>query len=144
MNLLTQNSKMKKTSLKVGRQFITTPLVSSGIAGKSSEAIINDSFEAYTLTNNDIADTTIVAAYVNQYQQKTDGSGNIGEFAKFQDGASSLFVKNTSLKDTTIQVQYLSEKGETSATNRGALIKVFTNIDNAITWLKFNVENKRK
>jgi len=34
--------------------------------------------------------------------------------------------------------------GETSATNRGALIKVFTKIDNATTWLKFNVENKRK
>ncbi|WP_324172155.1 hypothetical protein [Sulfurimonas sp.] len=112
---------LSNTSLKVGRQFITTPLVSSALPGKSSEALIKDSFQAYVLTNTDIPDTTIVAAYVTQYQQISDGEGNIGDFKEFQDGAGSIFVKNNSIKDTTLQVQYLTEKGKTSAQDKNVL-----------------------
>ncbi|MGB3749976.1 MAG: hypothetical protein WA945_00250 [Arcobacteraceae bacterium] len=109
---------LSNTSLKIGRQYINTPLISSGIDGKSSESILKDSFEAYVLTNTDIPDTTIVAAYINKYQSQTDGLGNVGEFEKFQDGAASIFIKNESIHDTTLQVQYLKENGITSATDK--------------------------
>lgn len=109
---------ISNTSLKVGRQYINTPLVSSGIDGKSSESILRDSFEAYVLTNSDLPDTTIVAAYINKYQSQTDGSGDVGSFENFQDGAASILVKNNSIENTTLQVQYLSENGKISSQDK--------------------------
>lgn len=58
--------KLLNTSLKAGRPYIYTPLVSTAIDGKSSESLLKDSFEAYLLTNSDIPDTTIVAGYVDK------------------------------------------------------------------------------
>lgn len=109
-----------KTNLKAGRQFIFTPLLSSAIDGKSSESIIKDSFEAYVLTNTDIPNTTLVAGYVDKYQGKTDGARDVSKFNAFQDGAYTIYAKNTSVKDLTLQVQYLDESGLTSATDKNA------------------------
>lgn len=112
---------LSNSSLKVGRQFITTPLVSSGIEGKSSEAIIKDSFEAYVFKNSDIPDTTIVAGYVTKWQAQSDGLGNVGEFNKFQDGAYTIYAQNKSIENLTLTAQYLDESGITSATDKDAL-----------------------
>ncbi|PLY05222.1 MAG: hypothetical protein C0625_14430 [Arcobacter sp.] len=109
---------LANTSLKAGRQFIHTPLVSSGIDGKSSEAIIKDSFEAYLLTNTDIPDTTFVAGYVNKFQPQTDSAGKPGKFDKFQDDVYTIYVKNNSIKNLTLQAQYLDEQGIQSNTDR--------------------------
>ena len=98
--------KLSNTSVKVGRQFLNTPLVSSAIDGKSSESLVKDSFEAYVLTNTDIPDTVLVAGYVDKYQAKAT-AGNIGSFEQFQDGAYTFYVKNNSIKDLTLQAQYL-------------------------------------
>jgi len=111
----------KNTSVKAGRQFITTPLVSSGLEGKSSEAIIRDSFEAYTLTNTDIPNTTVVLGYVDKFQAQSDGSGNVGKFNSFQDGAYTIYAKNTSIENLTLQAQYLDVSGTTAATDKDAL-----------------------
>lgn len=113
--------KNSNTSLKAGRQFITTPLVSSGVEGKSSEAIIKDSFEAYVLTNTDLPNTTIVAGYVTKWQAQSDGFGNVGTFNKFQDGAYTIYAQNKSLENLTLTAQYLKENGVSSANDKDAL-----------------------
>lgn len=112
---------ISNTSLKAGRQFITTPLVSSGLEGKSSEAIIKDSFEAYVLTNTDIPNTTLVAGYVTKFQGQSDGSGNPGKFNKFQDGAYTIYAQNKSIENLTLTAQYLDENGVTSAQDKDVL-----------------------
>lgn len=112
---------ISNTNLKIGRQYIYTPLVSTGIDGKSSESILKDSYEAYILTNTDIPNTTLVAGYVAKYQGKTDGAGDTSDFNKFQDGAYTIYVKNNSIKDLTLQAQYLDENGVTSATDKNVL-----------------------
>lgn len=66
---------MDKTALKVGRQFIATPL----IAG-SPNRIITQSFEGATLTNTNLPQTMIFAGYVNKYQNRTDMAGNVADF----------------------------------------------------------------
>ncbi len=111
---------LSKTNLKIGRQFIFTPLLSSSIDGKSSESIIKDSFEAYILSNTDIPNTTLVAGYVDKYQGKTNGDRDVSKFNDFQDGAYTLYVKNTSIKNLTLQAQYLDEDGVTNATDKNA------------------------
>ncbi len=112
---------ISNTSLKVGRQYIYTPLISTALDGKSSESILKDSFEAYVLTNTDIPNTTLVAGYINKYQAKTNGIGDISDFNKFQDGAYTIYAKNTSIENLTLQVQYLKENGRTSASDKDAL-----------------------
>ena len=113
--------KISNTSFKVGRQYIYTPLVSTALDGQSSETLLKDSFEAYMLTNTDIPNTTLVAGYLSKYQATTDGIGNTGKFEKFQDGAYTLYVKNTSIQNLTVQAQYLDENGLTSGTDKDAL-----------------------
>lgn len=109
------------TSLKAGRQFIQTPLLSSGIEGKSSESIVKDSFEAYLLTNTDLPNTTFVAGYVNKYQAPTDSKGNIGSFEDVEDGAYTVYLKNDSIDNLTLQAQYLDVNGLTTANDKDAL-----------------------
>lgn len=100
---------VSNTSFKIGRQYIHTPLVSTAIDGKSSESILKDSFEAYMITNKDIPDTLIQAVYIDKYQAKTNSNGDIGEFNddKLEDGAFSIYVKNSSIENLTLQAQYL-------------------------------------
>ncbi|RBQ27472.1 hypothetical protein [Arcobacter sp. CECT 9188] len=108
------------TSLKVGRQFIQTPLLSSGLEGKSSETIIKDSFEAYLLTNSDIPTTTIIAGYINKYQGSDSSSKDIANFKKLEDGAYTAYLKNESIDDLTIQAQYFNLNGIKSNEDKNA------------------------
>jgi hypothetical protein len=109
------------TSLKAGRQFIVTPIVSSGLEGKSSESIIRDSFEAYVLTNTDLPNTTLVAAYIDKWQSQSDGSGSVGNFEKLEDGAYTVYAKNNSISNLTLQSQYLIVNGITSDSDKNVL-----------------------
>lgn len=115
--------KISNTTLKAGRQFISTPLLSTSVEGKSSESIIKDSFEAYLLTNTDIQNTTLVAGYVNKYQAKTDGNKDVGDFQDdtMEDGAYTLYVKNNSIENLTLQGQYIDVNAEDSTNERNAL-----------------------
>lgn len=103
---------MDKTTAKIGRQYISTPLV----AGSDSR-MIKESFEGATIVNTNLADTTIMAGYISKFQGRTDGAGSPGKFNKYKDGAWTLYVKNNSIEDLTIQAQYLKEKGETANTD---------------------------
>ncbi|WP_458700964.1 OprD family outer membrane porin [Sulfurospirillum sp. 1307] len=93
---------MGKTTAKVGRQFIKTPLV----AGSGSR-LIKESFEGAVLVNKDIPKTTLIAAYVDKYQSRTDLSGNIAVFEDvYDDGAYTLAVINKSFPGLTLIGQY--------------------------------------
>jgi hypothetical protein len=109
---------LSNTNFKGGRQFIDTPVVSSGHEGKSSESMIKDAFEAYVLTNTDISNTTFVVAYVDKWQSQSDGNGNVGEFEQVEDGAYTIYAKNKSIENLTLQAQYLKVNGTTSANDK--------------------------
>lgn len=115
------NYKLSNTSIKAGRQFINTPLVSSGIDGKSSESIIKDSYEAYIVTNTDIPNTTVMGGYIDKYQSPTSSNGNIGKFENIEDGAYTILLKNNSLENLTLQGQYLDINGIQAANDKDAL-----------------------
>jgi hypothetical protein len=103
------------SSFKAGRQFIGTPL----LAGSGSR-MVRQSFQGYTFVNTDISDTTILAAYVDRYQKRTDGTGNPGAFTKsfntngaldavtLEDGAYTVYLENKSVTNLTAQLQYLN------------------------------------
>mgnify|MGYP005994156043 CR=1 FL=1 len=93
------------TTAKAGRQYIKTPLV----AGSGSR-MFKQSFEGIVLANTDIPNTTLVAAYVDKYQNRTDKAGGEPEFNQVEDGAYTVYAKNTSIEDLTIQAQYAQIK----------------------------------
>lgn len=101
-----------KTNIKVGRQYISTPLV----AGSGSR-MIKQSFEGITLVNTNLPATTLVAAYVSKFQGRTDNAGAPGKFTSYKDGAYTIYAKNNSVKNLTIQAQYLKENGINSSTD---------------------------
>lgn len=111
--------KMANTTFKGGRQFVSLPLIQG-----SGSRLIKESFEAYFLTNTDIPDTVVSLGKVTQYQTRTDmvtsgtnaasftnsetNSGDVGGFNKIgTDGATSLYIKNNSIKNLPIQMHYV-------------------------------------
>jgi len=55
-----------KTTVKVGRQFIATPLVSG-----SGSRIYTEAFEGAVIVNTDLPQTTLIGAYVDKFQGRT-------------------------------------------------------------------------
>jgi hypothetical protein len=109
---------MGKTTAKIGRQALNTPL-----AFTETWNVVDNTFEAAVLLNNDLPDTTLVAAWVGGH----NGTGMItekgttpelgsargktvahsGEFGTFAlDGAYAAGVINKSIPDTTVQAWY--------------------------------------
>ncbi|ACZ11750.1 OprD family outer membrane porin [Sulfurospirillum deleyianum] len=123
-----------KTTAKVGRQFIASPLVNS-----SGSRMIKEAFQAAVLINTDIPNTTLVAGYSDKFQGRTsdydrsvDGSdsqmpsfkkeavfygagtsrGSLGSPAGASnvfgfDGAYTAAVINKSITNVTLTGQYL-------------------------------------
>lgn len=123
-----------KTTAKVGRQFIASPLVNS-----SGSHMIKEAFQAAVLINTDIPNTTLVAGYSDKFQGRTsdydrsvDGSdskmpsfkkeavfygagtsrGSLGSPAGASnvfgfDGAYTAAVINKSITNVTLTGQYL-------------------------------------
>ena len=116
--------KLKGTTVKVGRQFISTPIVSG-----SGSRMIKESFEGATIVNTDLPQTTLVAGYVSKFQGRTTGAidglvnSDIPEFTKkgvfagasktaasslYFDGAYTGAVINNSITNLTLIGQYAS------------------------------------
>ena len=80
-----------KTTLKVGRQFIDTPLVSG-----SGSRIYKEAFEGAVIVNTDLPQTTLIAGYVEKFQARTSNvsangataNGTSGDAPKFRDSAA--------------------------------------------------------
>lgn len=102
---------MGKTTAKVGRQALSTPL-----AFTENWNITENTFEAAVLLNNDLPDTTLVGAWVGKHNgvgltKPTTGRGTTiaynGEFSTFgSDGAYAAAAINKSIPNTTVQAWY--------------------------------------
>lgn len=98
---------LSKTSLKVGRQFINTPLV-----GGSPSRMVTQSFEGATIWMRDIPNTLIMAGVITKYQNRTDGDGNIGKFGKLaskdneKNHGYTVFIENKSIPNLTLKAQW--------------------------------------
>lgn len=106
---------MGKTTFKVGRMQLDTPLVFS-----ETWSIVENTFEAGVLLNQDLPDTTLVAAYVGQSNgswnaQKSGYAGVTNDFvggssntnfSSFWAGAYAFGIVNNSFKPLTLQGWY--------------------------------------
>lgn len=90
------------TTAKVGRQYLSTPLV----AGSGSR-IFKESFEAATITNTDIANTSISLIYVDKFQGRTDGNEGAPSFNQVGDGVYSIYATNNSIENLNLVGQYV-------------------------------------
>jgi len=96
-----------KTTAKIGRQFISTPLV----AGSGSR-MIKQAFEGITVVNTDLPQTTLVAGYVDKYQNRTltqtdSTETGVPEFADVgENGAYTLLAINKSIPGLKITGQW--------------------------------------
>ena len=110
---------MKNTTVKVGRQFIASPLVSG-----SGSRMIKEAFEGAVVINTDLPQTTLIAGYVSKFQGRTTGAfgaaavdSDIPEFTKTGvfagaaavygfDGAYTAAAINKSITNLTLVGQY--------------------------------------
>jgi hypothetical protein len=94
-----------ETTGKVGRMELDTPLVYS-----ETWSLVTNTFEAGVLINQDIPDTTLVAAYVGQHDTVAVMGDGIAQatspFVSFYDGAYAFGVINSSIKPITVQAWY--------------------------------------
>jgi len=97
--------KIDNTAIKAGRQYLSTPLIAS-----SGARIFKQSFEAATVTNTDIKDTSISLMYVKKFQGRTDGNQGAPSFTKLGDGVLSIYATNKSIENLTLSAQYVNAK----------------------------------
>ena len=100
-----------KTTALVGRMYLDTPLVAS-----SGSRLNKEAFEGAAIINTDLANTTLIAGYVQKFQSRTDGSGGFGKFRRvgatnvgmvpFEDGAYTLAAINKSIAGLTLTGAY--------------------------------------
>ncbi|PUE65028.1 OprD family outer membrane porin [Arcobacter caeni] len=110
------------TTAKVGRQYISSPLLEG-----SGSRMFKESFEGVVLTNTDISNTTILAAYVDKEQYRTNiASGgtdvkDVSDFEQIQNGAYTLYVNNKSIENLNVDAQYLQINSDTTLDDTKAL-----------------------
>lgn len=108
-----------KTNAKLGRQFISTPIVNG-----SGSRIVKESFEGATIVNTDVPSTTLIAGYVDKFQGRTstgmgEADGDAPSFEKRAiflgvsasttyafDDAYTLAIINKSIPNLTLTGQY--------------------------------------
>ena len=81
--------KAGKTAFKAGRQKLDTPML-----GSDDARMLPNLFEAYVLTNTDIADTTLMAAHVTKFAQGTFGRAYTGGILAETAGYSAHDTRN--------------------------------------------------
>lgn len=136
--------KVSNTEVKVGRQYIATPLISG-----SGTRFMRESFQGATLVNTDLPQTRIWAGWIDKFQGRTSAvegyaAGDPGSFenravfigsgagqptstATSFDDAYSLAVINNSINNLTLTAQYvLANDVWRSATSNGDLGMYYT------------------
>jgi len=108
------------TMLKIGRQVLDTPF-----AGPDDIRIVPDLYEAYLLTNTDLADTTLVLAHVTKMAGTIDSlaptasqfnsMSNAAGIAGAEDGVTVAAAIYSGFADTTLQAWYYTLSGEVDA-----------------------------
>jgi len=107
------------TMLKVGRQQLNTPLIDA-----DDMRIVPDLFEAYALTNTDIADTTLFLAHITQMAGTIDTWAVNGHDFESMSDSAGLTVNGKDegvtvasavyegFQDTTLQAWYYTLSGD--------------------------------
>ena len=95
-----------KTTAKAGRMLLDTPLVFS-----ETWSVVPATFEAAVLVNQDLADTTLVGAFVGQHNSAAALGGGFDDFTtssfkSFYNGAYAFGVINNSIESLTAQAWY--------------------------------------
>ena len=90
-----------KSTIKIGRQYIDTPLVSS-----SSSRLYNDMFEGATIANTYFANTTLVAGVVKKYKDRFNPT------ATLEDEIYTAYVNNKSIKGLELTAQMTYHKDD--------------------------------
>ena len=101
-----------KTTAMAGRMFLDTPLFAT-----SGSSVVKDAFQGIAIINTDLPNTTLIAGYVDRFQNRTDGNGNIGKFKKVfatgsrvdvpvNDGAYTIAAINKSITGLTLTAAY--------------------------------------
>lgn len=93
-----------KTNAKIGRQFISTPIVNG-----SGSRIVKESFEGATIVNTDVPSTTLIAGYVDKFQGRT--STGMGE----ADGDAPSFEKRAIFLGVSASTTYTFDDAYTVA-----------------------------
>ncbi|MFB1009351.1 MAG: OprD family outer membrane porin, partial [Sulfurospirillum sp.] len=93
-----------KTNAKIGRQFISTPIVNG-----SGSRIVKESFEGATIVNTDVPSTTLIAGYVDKFQGRTStGMGS-------SDGDAPTFEKRAIFLGVSASTTYAFDDAYTVA-----------------------------
>jgi hypothetical protein len=99
--------RLGKTALKLGRQELSQDI--SPLAFSEDWNVFKNTFDALVVKNEDLKDTTVIAAYIN----KGNGHNNLNSFSDLSSeaqvvdaGAYMLTVVNNSLKDMPITGTY--------------------------------------
>lgn len=125
---------MGKTTAKIGRQELATPL-----AFTEKWNVVDNTFEAIVLLNNDLPDTTLVGAWVGKHNGVEQDANfvssnttvvNQGRFTTFGvDGAYAVGAINKSIPNTTAQAWYYNVQDVADAYWLQADTKVMGMID---------------
>ena len=108
------------TMLKIARQVLDTPF-----AGPDDIRIVPDLYEAYLLTNTDIADTTLVLDHVTKMAGTIDSlaatafqfnsMSNAAGIAGADDAVTIAAAIYSGFENTTLQAWYYTLAGEVDA-----------------------------
>ena len=109
--------KLGATDVVVGRQSLDTPF-----AFTETWSIANNTFDAAVLVNNDIANTTLIGAYIGQTNSGGTGYGSVVNVTASQAdsfatdlGAYAAGVVNTSISGVSAQAWYYDLQNDTNA-----------------------------
>ncbi len=91
-----------QTEVKVGRQGIVTPLIAV-----SNSNPLKDTFHALSVVSKDIGNTEIRAYVIKDWIERYNTT-NDARKTHFSDPTLSLYVKNTSIPNLTLEGQYLA------------------------------------
>lgn len=95
-----------QTEIKAGRQTIATPLIAVSRANP-----LLDTFNAVSLVSKDIANTEIQAYVIKDWIERYSTT-NDARITHYKKPTLSLYVKNTSIPNLTLDGQYLSVNDE--------------------------------
>ncbi len=122
-----------KTIAKIGRMFLSTPT-----AAGSGSRLTKEAFQGIYLQNSNIPDTTIEFAFVDKFQSRTDGDGEIGDFSDtfklaaapwdvvLENGAYVIAVENRSIENLTLTGSYTDAIGCFETAYAEAALKIGT------------------
>ena len=119
------NYTIGKTTAKIGRQFIKTPMI-----GSSTSRMITQSFEGALVTNTDLPNTSVMLGVITKFQDRTDGAGNVADFNELNndhDYAYTAMVVNKSIANTELTFQYLTFDNDSKGSSAANKLKGYSN-----------------